>query len=409
MNVIQTTTKTGRDFWYLVDNDGEIIVPVFKYLKHLATTNKSKNTLKNQAHHLKQYFEWLSKSGLDYISAVKPSDDSSIGAYDNLVSYKLYLAYPDLAGNIVPIDGFKAARKDSTVNNMMSTVISFYEFLTNTHEITGIPVFEQSKQLQHSSSMLKEMYLNKKYAKKSLLSSKVTEEPIRFVTQEEFDLCYSKCNSRRDKVIISLMFYGGLRCSEVCGLMLEDFKDLNLNRIYIVNREHTESPDAATKYNSIGTVVIDNELRDLLLDYISEDLINFDTNYFAINMNHRVHTNPNTNKLEDSYGKPMRADTIRDMVERLGNKCGLERLTPHMFRHGLAMRMLYARHDMTEIQDMLRHKHVETTASFYAKYDITKKIDVQERLAVETNRTFSPLGIDMNELAQFFKEDDLDE
>lgn len=387
-------TKSGKTFYMPVNNDGKVIEPVFLYLKHLAICNYSKNTIRQNCLNLLVFWQYLADNTFNYIEFVGKKSETCKGAYENLVDYKLYLLYPTLKDNVVPIGGLEPVRKESTVNQMLSSVISFYRFLSDADIVGSLPVVQQMNSLLHTHNMLSQMFMKKKKAVKSLLTSKVPEEELRYVTEEDFNKCWDACTSRRNRLIIGLMFYGGLRVSEVIGLNIEDLKDIANNVIHITRRDDPDNPDAATKYNSVGPVVITDKLRNEIVDYLNEDLKGIDTNYLIINFR------------GENLGGAMKADTIRDMVETLGKKVGIADLHPHAFRHGCAMRMLRADRDMMEISNVLRHKNVQTTAETYAKYDLPDKIRVQKELSEKLQQDFEPLNIDFEALAEMLGEED---
>lgn len=397
MKMQKQFTATGKEFYFVVDDDGKVVAPIFSYLKHLAISNMSKNTIRTNCLHLLAFWRYITAKEFDYIDFVGKKSKTNKGAYENLVDYKLYLLYPDLGSNVIPIDGIKAARKEKTVNQMLSSVICFYKYLSDAHLVEPLPVIQQMQSLQHTHSMLNQMFLTKKKAVKNLLYSKVPEEPVKSITEEQFNKCWDACTCRRNRVIIGLMYYGGLRVSEVVGLNIEDLQDIFKNVIHIVNRDDNNNIDAAVKYNSVGDVVIDDRLRDELITYMNEDLKGIDTNYLIVNLN------------GVNAGNPMKTSTIRDMVSHLGKKVGIEGLHPHMFRHGCAVRLLRAGFDMKDIADKLRHKSIETTAQVYARFNLEDKIKVQEELSQKLQQDFAPYDIDFDEIVNFLLEGDDDE
>ncbi len=400
MDVKHTKTITGKDFWYIMNDDGSINQPVFEYLKNLSMSNDSKNTVRNNCYYLKEWFEWLELKGFNYIEVVGKKSDSCKGAYNNLTDYRLYLTYGDFDINVIPITGLKPIRKDSYVNQMMSSVVTFYQYLQASGIIEDLPVFSQRIQLLHANSFLREMYLHKKQQHKSLFSTKTTpeqQEPLRFVTEEEFELCWQNCTSRRNRVIIGLMYYAALRISEVIGLNLTDVRDIYKNTIYVKKRNDLSNPDAFVKYNSERAILIDDRLRDEIILYMNNDLKGIDTNYLIVNF-----------RGSNKYGA-MKADTIRDMIDSLNKKVKLEKLHPHMFRHGAAMRLLYAGIDIATISVMLGHKSPDTTLNTYAKYDMRVKERVQKELSEKLLIDYEPLNIDLEGLAKLLMEDDEDE
>ena len=63
------------------------------------------------------------------------------------------------------------------------------------------------------------------------------------------------------------------------------------------------------------------------------------------------------------------AGGIYQMLRRHCLTCGVKRLNPHSFRHGLAMLLLNERHaDMSLVQKVLGHSQIGTTAARYAEW-----------------------------------------
>lgn len=397
MKMQKQFTATGKEFYFVVDDDGKVVAPIFSYLKHLSISKMSKNTVRTNCLHLLAFWRYITAKEIGYIDFVGKKSSTNKGAYENLVDYKLYLLYPDLGSNVIPINGLKPVRKEKTVNQMLSSVISFYKYLSDAHLVEPLPVIQQMQTLQHTHSMLNQMFLTKKKAVKNLLYSKVPDEPVKSITEEQFNKCWDACTCRRNKVIIGLMYYGGLRVSEVVGLNIEDLRDIFKNVIHIVQRDNNENVDAAVKYNSIGEVVIDDRLRDEIITYLNEDLKGIDTNYLIINFS------------GENMGGAMKTKNIRKMVSRLGKKVEIKNLHPHMFRHGCAVRLLRAGFDMKDIADKLRHKSIETTSQVYARFSLDDKIRVQKELSKKLEQDFAPYDINFDEIANFLLEDDSDE
>ncbi len=393
MDMVKTTTKSGKTFYLPYDDDGKVIMPIYEYLKHMAISGYSKYTIRSNCSRLLIFWKYLKEHDMDYVEFIGRPNEPKKKAYDNLTNYQLYLLYPNIDDKVVPIDGHKQAREESTVNQMMSSVISFYHFLSESGIVEEIAFVTQRNVLAHSNSFLREMFINKKQQKKSMFSIKAKEKDPEYITSKEFDLCWDVCTSRVSRVIIGLMFSGGLRVSEVVGLHIEDMRDISNNVVHIVKRDDDNNPDAAVKYNSVGDIVVNERVKNEIIDYMIEDLRGIDTDYLIIN-----------SKGKNKYG-PMRTDNIREMVEALGNKAGLKHLHPHMFRHGCAMEMLIHDMDLFSIAKQLRHRNVSTT-QIYAKMDITSLIAAHKKLAEAREESFEPYDIDMNEIAEYLLGDD---
>ena len=73
-------------------------------------------------------------------------------------------------------------------------------------------------------------------------------------------------------------------------------------------------------------------------------------------------------KLKVPYGRvrrlfPFTYQTLSRKLHSIGDRCGVA-ITPHMLRHSFATSMLAAGRDLREIQEMLGHKNIATTAIY---------------------------------------------
>lgn len=387
MNMVKATTKSGKTFYIPYDDEGKIIRPIFEYLKHMSINGCSKYTIRDNCSRLLIFWRYLKDHDIDYIDFIGGNCSKKKVAYDNLTNYQLYLLYPDIESNVIPIDGHKQAREESTVNQMMSSVINFYHFLSESGMVEEITFVTQRNVLSHSNSFLREMFINKKKQKKSMFSIKAKEKDPEYITAEEFDRCWDACLTRVSRIIIGLMFSGGLRVSEIVGLRIEDMSDISRNIVHIVKRDDPNNPDAAVKYNSTGDVIVNEKVKNEIIDYMIEDLRGIDTNYLIINF-----------KGPNKY-MPMRTNNIREIVDGIAQRAGLNHnVHPHMFRHGCAMDMLIHDIDLFSISTQLRHKNVSTT-QIYAKMDIGSLIEAHKKLSEARKESFEPYGIDLHKIA----------
>jgi integrase/recombinase XerD len=73
--------------------------------------------------------------------------------------------------------------------------------------------------------------------------------------------------------------------------------------------------------------------------------------------------------------RPIRPDLVGDVVRRACEHAGLAGFTPHRLRHALASEMLAHGASLQEISQVLRHRHLSTTA-IYAKVDLERLREV---------------------------------
>jgi len=143
----------------------------------------------------------------------------------------------------------------------------------------------------------------------------------------------------KHKLIIALMYSGGLRISEVVSLRKMDFDFDNLT---ILIRSGKGRKDRLTIFS--GSLV--KELRQM----------SWDKNHESYMFSSSV----------DSTGKKMLSvRTVQKIFENALVKSGIEkRATPHDLRHSFATHLLENGTDLRYIQKLLGHKNVSTTTIY---------------------------------------------
>ena len=161
-----------------------------------------------------------------------------------------------------------------------------------------------------------------------------------------------KAAARPDEMLIIALGAGmGLRRSEIAGLRLDDIKG---NEMLIRGKGH--GPDGACAIMTIPKVV-----REALEAYLPERQRIID----------QYGDGSEGHVLVRSFvyaGEPIPPDTIGDMIEKLGQRVGVD-MSAHSLRRLFAMTMLDLGIDLEEIRVMMRHKFVETTLECYIEAD----------------------------------------
>ena len=392
MQVKNARISTVGEIYFLVDDNGKLVMPVYRYMLFLRLNGKSINTNELYCKNLKLYFTWLNKKGMTCYEAI--ADRSKI--VSNFMNFKFWLKYPNFHDQIVPITGFKAKRCVRTINQIMSTVLSFYDFLEYDEGTPELNVYREVRSNSWFGGFLNELTLSKETTSQNIFHEKAPKPQIKFLSREECKELYFLANNQRDRIIVGLLFEGGMRVSEVIGLNIVDLRDIRNNKIYITHRDDPNNPDAIVKICSEGAIFIPNNLRDEIIDYLQNVLINIKTDYLIINLYSKV----------NRY-KPMKRDTIEDIIERLGKKAGIEKLHPHMFRHSLAVDMMEKGIDAVLIKDKLRHKSVSTTTNIYADVNDKAKTDSMEYYSKKVDEDFTPKDTTMDEILDMLIEEDL--
>lgn len=399
MTIKEVTTKTSQmTFPILLDNNNQVVMEVFRYLRNLVLNNYSKNTISLYCYYLKAYYEWLDFSGLDYHSAVESRSATNKGIVENFTAYKIWLKYGDTTGP-VPIDGYKPIREAVTINNMFDCMLAFYDFLVLDEGIEKLNVYKSKRSNPKFGGFLNEMFIKHEATRKvSLFKEKVTKKGLKYISREDYEKCYQATKNLRDRIILSLLFECGLRVSEAIGLTIDDFSGIMDGKITIKNHHDKDNIDSALKYESAGTVFMTPRMQQDIMQYINEILTTTDTNYFLINF------------YGETKNLPMRRKNIERIVKKAGKKAGLsDDIHPHMFRHGLAVDMLSHGCDMVQIKDTLRHKNISTTMDIYAEYNHKEKRRLMDSYHEKIETTLLPDNMDIDEFVNMLLKDEQEE
>src|ERR1700687_3234143 len=119
MTVAEVVTVNGRSRYVVVDNHGDLVEPIARYLKYLDLCAKARNTLRTYAGSLAFYFTFLRQKGLAY-ERVQIAD---------LAAFVHWLKRTDsLKGAVCPTQ----TRSNRTINLHLGVVSGFYEYAWRT-------------------------------------------------------------------------------------------------------------------------------------------------------------------------------------------------------------------------------------------------------------------------------------
>jgi len=154
------------------------------------------------------------------------------------------------------------------------------------------------------------------------------------LTEAEVTLILASCKNIREKAILALLAYAGIRCGELCSIRVEDV-DLRENCMKVRGKSRKDSP-------SFFPADCSKIIQQYLSDYPrSSDNFMFTTL---------------------RRGEPISTWGIRKMVRTVAARSPVKkRVHPHIFRHSLASNMLDRGANPVTIQEQLRHANLGTT------------------------------------------------
>ena len=191
---------------------------------------------------------------------------------------------------------------------------------------------------------------SKKYASKTFVDYLTVEETSAII--QAIDQTSSA--SKRDAVLISLMYDSAARVQEIADLTVGDIRLLtkDTSLVYLTG-----------KGSKTRNVPLSTPTYELLINYfraIGLHLSPADTPVF---------TNRKGEKLTRhgiSYILKKYVDMAAGQLESLAKKT----VSPHTLRHSKAMHLLHAGIDLIKIRDMLGHSSISTTEIYATTYDM---------------------------------------
>ena len=344
--------NNNNDKYHLLDCDNNYVpVPeVESFLQYSALRGFSPFTLEAYAYDLMHYYNYCRKRGIDPLH-MKDSHNV-MDTFKNFTT-ELITRKHKHDDNIVAVE--KPARTATTVNRIMSTVFNFYHYLSYTNMAELPSVFNASRMVR-SRNFLSEL-VRARLHHYNLFLMKTEKHPVKYITREQFETLFDNCHTLRDKLIISLMFEGGLRCGEVCGIHVADLCDIDHGILHIVPRDNNINK-ARVKNHAKGKIKLSGFLSSMLTAYVVDR--KYKSDYLFI-----------IEKGENA-GSPITRRTVTDLCKSLSKRTGMH-IHPHMFRHGFAVEKIQDGWELFEVQSYLRHKNPAST-TIYAEFTDEAKL-----------------------------------
>ena len=291
----------------------------------------------------KQYIEDFKT----YLSVEKNFSEHTLAAYaSDIVSYILWLDnisctsvdFNKLREYLHFIQRFDY--KKTTIARKVASIRTFYKFLFRERYIDSNPAL-------------------------SLSAPKRPKSLPKFLTPEEVEQILNNVKIEtpagfRNRVILELLWATGMRISELSNL---NFGDLNLdeNEIRVFGKGAKERIVLVSDRAKGYLIQYINSARKLIAPEYNTNEINDDTPLFINNTGYRLQ-----NK------------TVRKVINEIVEKIELpKKVTPHVFRHSFATKLIENGADLRVVQELLGHAGISNT-QIYTHISMKHMKDVYE-------------------------------
>lgn len=347
-------TEHGERY-VLLNNDGDLVYPVLKFLKFKDNIGSSRNTLRRLCFNLKLFFEFLEQIESSY-------ELVDLGVMADCIAWlKKPIGAKHVKVSHIPTVPTGKMGSPKTINYIIDDVLRFYEYF-NRHEEFSNHLNDQLKKTIHSKSGFKRFlhHLNSKKTltiSTSILKLPVPKEKPKTLTKQQIEILFDACNNARDRFLLYLLYETGIRIGEALALQLIDI-DHARGKIHIRDRGILENKSEIKTVGSVRVIDCSRELTNLYSSYLLE-----------IHDNERVDTNFVFIKLSgpDQF-QPMDYGTVNGLFNTLKRKTGIN-VTPHMYRHTSLTELAKQGIRMEVLQKRAGHKHVQTTIDTYTHFD----------------------------------------
>ncbi|MCA1202186.1 tyrosine-type recombinase/integrase [Priestia flexa] len=349
MKVVEVPVD-NRKAYLLIRSDGVPVEPVAKYMKYLHNRENKSNTLKTYCTALKFYFTYLEQNEIDY---------SQVN-FEKLSNFVAWLRNPYQNNKVVPHKKVKAKRSERTVNNYLTVVTSFYDYLYR-NELIDSDIVERLMRkifVGAGGSGYKGFlhHVNEgKPISKNILKLDEPRVRVKIFTKEQVHEIYQSTTNIRDRFLVRLLFESGLRIGEVLSLFLEDFQfDVKQRKHKIQLKDRGELPNGGKLKTGERRIDISQELMDLYDDYLYEvlDEFNPDHNFVFVKI------------WGNNAGQPLTYSDVYAAFKEIERKTGIH-ITPHIFRHTHATIFYLQTKNIKAVQERLGHSQIQTTINLY--------------------------------------------
>ena len=218
-----------------------------------------------------------------------------------------------------------------TKKSYLNTIEKFLKSKKTTKEFLILKTEKSNSTIRNNYFALKFFYnyvLNKEFNEKIPLVKNLTKLPV-ILSKEEVNSIIKLTTNLKHKLIISFLYYAGLRLDEVRNLR---WSDLDFDRKLI----HLK----ITKGGKERVIFLHQNLIRLLNLYQNNNDLLFNSN----------------------FNKKYNQRTIQEIVKKASLRAKIKKkVSPHTLRHSFATHLLEAGADIRYIQQLLGHKDLKTT------------------------------------------------
>ena len=303
----------------------------------------NKNTKTSYSSDLILFYQYIKLKKIKSFYKVTPKDIEEFFTSEFLNKYER--TWKNKSGKVTKTSN--GIRSLASKNRIISTLSSFYKFLVFKERIKHSPIPKRS---------------TKNDVKSQSLGTNEIEIILNFIKRESF----SKL-PKRDRLVIELLYYCGLRVSELINIKVEDLKLHNQNPYVVIQGKGNKFRDQPLPNIMIENLIsyIKNE-RKSILGNKGESKYLLISNYGSNKVNRyknltRQQINQIVTKISSTSLAEFKLSNIKSGEKKY------KKISPHMFRHAIGTHLHKSGIDILRVRDHLGHSSVSTTSRYVGK------------------------------------------
>lgn len=331
-----------RESWTLVSDDGKVIESAERFLSFLTDSGRSPNTVKAYAHDLRDWFEFLTGRGLDWV----------VVTVEDVAAFVAWLRLPPPArGSAVAVLPVGEHCSASTINRKLAAIGSMYQHASRSgvgvH--ASLSVWRPAGGRGGPRGFLHHVSKSRPVAE-PVVRVRAGRRTPRTLSEAEVATLIGSCQRRRDRLLLEVLAATGMRVGEALGLRHEDW-DAAERQVWVMARDNDNR--ARSKSPLPRTIPVPPSLVRSYADYLLEEYGELDSDYVFVNL------------WGGRVGSPLTYAAVYDLVRRLRSRTGID-FDPHWLRHTYATALLRSEVPVEVVSSLLGHASVATTSATYA-------------------------------------------
>lgn len=368
MRALRVTVTGELAYWTVVDDDWCPMPAADSFLAHLRIgADRAEGTTRSYAGDLALFFGWCEQTGRDLGEGLR-----AIGAFVGWL-------------RTTPVErrgaGVGRARSAGRINHVLAAVRELAKHAVATGLLDGsiLALLYEVADDRHLPAELRPEGAGLRYVARPRHRQREggRSRPVA-VRQEEAEALLRVARSWRDRFVVVLLWFCGLRIGEALGLRRSDLHlvDAALSmgcgvggpHLHVVRRDN---PNEAMAKTGGRTVPVRAEVLACYDRYLAERercSAAEACDFVLVNLFH------------EPLGRPMSADAVRAQMAEASRRAGLSRvLRPHMFRHASAGQLLARGAGIDVVRELLGHASIRSTEA-YLHPDADRLRDAVDRL-----------------------------